>query len=439
MAAIRRKGAGWHCEFTYRGRRRSFALGKVREKDAEARAARVDYLLMRLDEGTLELPPGVDVVAFVRADGNPPRADAPAPRAEPTLGQLRDRYLETHEGSLEASTLRGIRKHFKILARHLGEGFHVRKLALADLQGYVNERARAAGRRGTLSPATIRKEIITLHTAWNWGAKMGIVSGRYPYDGLRYPKAEEKPPFMTREEIERQLPGLPPGQVGEFWEALYLTLPEVERLLGHVRDKALHPWIYPMVATAAHTGARKGELLRMRVADVDFAAGVVTIKEKKRAHDRRTTRRVPLSSTLATVLKGWLESGHPGGPLLFAHAEVVAGSKKRSPRTGYLWKDRPGGNEKRMMNVKDRERPGIIPLTEEECHHHLKQTLKGSEWEVVRGWHVFRHSFVSACASKGLDLRMLQEWCGHMSPEIQRRYLHLYPSVQADALRSVFG
>ena len=47
---------------------------------------------------------------------------------------------------------------------------------------------------------------------------------------------------------------------------------------------------------AAHTGARKGELLRMRIGDVDFAAGVVSIQEKKRAHGRRTPRRVPLSS-----------------------------------------------------------------------------------------------------------------------------------------------
>ena len=83
--------------------------------------------------------------------------------------------------------------------------------------------------------------------------------------------------------------------------------------------------------------------------------------------------------------------------------------------------------------------PAGVPLTEEEAHWHFKQTLKGSPWEVLRGWHTLRHSFVSACASKGLDLRMLQEWCGHMSPEIQRRYLHLYPSVQADALKSVFG
>src|SRR5689334_2778098 len=118
---------------------------------------------------------------------------------------------------------------------------------------------------------------------------MGIISGRHPYDGLRYPKVDEKPPFQTRAEIERQMPGLPPDKRDELWEALYLTLPEIEQMLAHVRAHALHPWAHPLVATAARTGARKGELLRMRIADVDFAAEVVSIKERKRAHGRRTT------------------------------------------------------------------------------------------------------------------------------------------------------
>ncbi len=89
--------------------------------------------------------------------------------------------------------------------------------------------------------------------------------------------------------------------------------------------------------------------------------------------------------------------------------------------------------------VRVRERAELAPLTEDEARHHLMHTLAGSEWAVVRGYHVLRHSFVSACASRGVDLRMLQEWCGHMSPEMQRRYLHLYPSVQAEAMKSVFG
>ena len=34
---------------------------------------------------------------------------------------------------------------------------------------------------------------------------MGLVSGHFPNRGLVFPKADEKPPFMTRPEIERRI------------------------------------------------------------------------------------------------------------------------------------------------------------------------------------------------------------------------------------------
>ena len=444
MAALQERNGSFRVQFNFRGKQFGFTIGKVSEAEAKFKATEIDYLLMRLKQGLIEIPPGADVVEFFRHNGAPPArsrdSGLPAYQKEFTLGDLRDRYLETHgNGSLEIHTLKGIRRHFGHLCRALGDGFEIRGLKLADMQGYVDKRAKAKGRRGALLATTIKKEIVTLRTAWKWGERMGVVQGRCPVEGLRYAKGDEKPPFQSRAEIERQLPGLPKDKAGELWEVLYLTFDEVGRLLDHVKATAGHPWIYPLVATAAHTGARRGELLRMRVGDLDLAAGVVSIRERKRVHGSRTTRRVPLSTTLTAILTDWLKV-HPGGGYLFAQAATVAGSKKRSASTGYLsGRDRPTSEEARRAVVRVRERPELGPLTEDEARHHLKHTLAGSEWAVVRGYHVLRHSFVSACASKGVDLRMLQEWCGHMSPEMQRRYLHLYPSVQAEAMRSEFG
>jgi integrase len=440
MAAIQERNGSYRVIFRYHGKQHAFMLGCV--SGTEAKADQVDYLLMRLGQGLLTLPPGGDIVAFVRHDGLIPADQGAMPvptRSEPTLADLRDRYLETHgNGTLEAHTRRGIRRHFRHLTRLLGEGFPVRKLSLADLQSYVDKRSKAKGRRGTLLPVTIQKEIVTLRTAWNWGVRMKIVSGRYPYDGLRYQKSDEKPPFQTREEIERQLPGLATETAEEMWSCLYLRVEETARLLDHAKEHAAHGWIHPMLSTAAHTGARKGELLRIRVSDVNFAAGLIAIREKKRQKGVRTQRRVPLSSVLTVILRDWL-SRHPGGPLLFVPAEEVERSKKRSRTTGYVWKDRPTGNMARLASVRERDRPGILAPTEDEASHHLKQTLAGSQWSVIRGWHIFRHSFISACASKGVDQRLIDEWVGHQSEEQRRRYRHLYPSVQTDALKSVFG
>src|SRR5205823_4357686 len=148
-------------------------------------------------------------------------------------------------------------------------------------------------------------------------------------------------------------------------------------------------------------------LLRMRIADLDFEGGTVVVRERKRVRGKRSTRRVPLSPFLAGVLRSWLAE-HPGGTHLFCQAEEVSRSKKRSRTTGHQnGPDRATTLKGRKATVRERVRPGFGPLTEDEAHDHFKRTLAGSEWEVLRGWHVLRHSFVSACASQGIDQRLL--------------------------------
>ena len=102
---------------------------------------------------------------------------------------------------------------------------------------------------------------------------MELVKGPFPGRGLVYPKADEKPPFMTWPEIERRVKvgGLSEAQVAELWDCLYLRKAEIEALLAHVKQHATVPWLYPMLATAGYTGARRSELLRMEAADVDCA------------------------------------------------------------------------------------------------------------------------------------------------------------------------
>ncbi len=93
----------------------------------------------------------------------------------------------------------------------------------------------------------------------------------------------------------------------------------------------------------------------------------------------------------------------------------------------------------RLAAVREHETPGIMPVTEDEAHDHLKRTLAGSEWGVIRGYHVLRHSFISACASRAIDQRLIDQWVGHQTDEQRTRYRQLYPSVQTEVLKSVFG
>ena len=105
-------------------------------------------------------------------------------------------------------------------------------------------------------------------------------AGTFPSDGLRYPKQDEKPAFMTRAEIERQIAA--GGDSAIFWECLYLQATEVKELLAYVERNALHPWVYPAVCFAAHTGARRSEIIRAHIADLDLDGNTVLIREKKR-------------------------------------------------------------------------------------------------------------------------------------------------------------
>jgi integrase len=399
VASIQKKGKSWYCQFTYRGKRHTFTVGEVEEIDAKAKATKVRELLNLIKRHLLEVPADCDIVTFMEYDGKPP-GHLPPPKKKTTFKELKESYLRTFgKGAVEESTLYTAKIHLTHVGGTLGEQFEMDGLTLADLQRHVDRRQDPAGGKKGVAGVTVKKEIDTLRAAWNWASRMGYVEGGFPSGRLVYPKEEEKFPFMTWEQIERRIHA--GGDAGELWECLYLKAEETEDLLSFVKGrKRRSPWIYPMFLTAAHTGARRSELIRARVEDLDLGEGVLTIREKKRTRSRRTTRTVPLSSTLASVLAEWVTERR-GLPYLFG--------------------------------------PGQKPMSPQAAQHAIERMLKDSKWSVLKGWHVLRHSFISALASRGVDQRLIDEFVGHQTEEQRRRYRHLYPTTKKEAITLVFG
>ena len=386
MASFMQQGERFYCQFIYLGKRHCFSLGKVPRDEAEAKINQADYLLMRLKQGLLQIPPGMDIIAFLEFDGKPP-VQPVASRGAPTLKFLRDEYLRVHRGSLEASTVSGIELHFKHLVSILGEGFPIKQLDQAALQTFATKRSAMKYRGRLISSATVKKELITLRTAWNWASGTGLVATRFPaLRQVRLMKPDDKPPFQTREEIERRIRrGISAEKMQELWDCLFLLLPEIEELLAYVKEHATLPWVHPLLSFAAHTGARRSEIMRAEVDDVDFESKTILIREKKRVHDKRTTRRVPLTPYLAEVLRDWLKI-HPGGSYLFCQNDQIERSKKRSKTTGHKGeKARARTLSGRRETVTSRERREIEPLTKNELHDHFTRTLADSKWDVIRG------------------------------------------------------
>ena len=68
----------------------------------------------------------------------------------------------------------------------------------------------------------------------------------------------------------------------------------------------------------------------------------------------------------------------------------------------------------------------------------VKRTLAGSKWEVLRGYHILRHSFISCLAAAGVDQRIIDEFVGHQTDEQRRRYRHLIPDLKHKAIGGAF-
>lgn len=412
MAWLQEDPSGnYHISFRFGGRKFKRSLRTSRAKEARSRLDRLEENMRLVEAGRIELSADADIPTFLLSDG---KLNGKLVFIQPlTIKELFDNFFASlPDGNLEESTLNGMHVHERHLVGAFGLRFPVQKLTLDHLQDYVSKRSRQSGIRGRKVGAnTINKEIVTFQGVWKWAVQRGTLEGIFPRVGLRLPKTKEMPSFQTWEKIESQIKHgtLTKEKQAELWDCLFLSLEQVDDVLTHVKEVAQHPFIYPMFVLAAHTGARRSELLRSQINDFD--GETVVIRERKRVRGKQSIRRVPLSSTCQEVMEGWLQN-HPGGQYTFSLGSVFRSKKSRS---------------------------GQEPITRNEATDHFRRTLKGSKWDKIRGWHCFRHSFCSNCALKGIDQRIIDSFVGHATEAMSRRYRHLFPNSQRDAIQLVLG
>lgn len=406
MAALQQRSSGrFRIIFCFGGKRHFVSLKTRNAKEAEANRVRVEENLRDLERGRLSLPLGANLGLFLLSDGR--LSHAPVIEKSFSLNELFDAYeRDFPAGTKEANTRSTEKIHVKHFRRILDGSTSLSVISTATLQRYVDKRTSEKGRDGkSISHQTIKKEIGTLASIWNrFAIPRGFVKDASPTKGLVYRKGKGRPPFQSKAQIERQIArgGISLVEEASLWECLFLLPNEIDAVVEYVRVNAHHPSIYAMFFFAAHTGARRSEILRSRVDDIDFDADVITIREKKKDRSKDLTfRAVPLTPQLKQVLTGWF-AVHPGGQMTFCRKANVPISAQRAAKTF------------RMM-------------------------VDDSPWKVLSGWHMFRHSFASNCAMKGIDQRLIDDWLGHQTEEMRKRYRHLLPGQQMKSLASVFS
>lgn len=182
----------------------------------------------------------------------------------------------------------------------------------------------------------------------------------------------------------------------------YLDQAEIDQVMRIARAEG----IYPEVCLALSTGLRLGELMRLRWPDIDFAHRKLAVRKSK-SHRPRV---VPLSDSAMAAL---------------TMQRRVAGSfefvfpARQTWRGGWRYVDR--------LRAKPWWLRALKPIQEAVPKF---RDLPGCS--TGRGWHIFRHTFASRAAQRGVSLYKIAAWLGHSDVRTTRMYAHLQIQYDED-------
>jgi integrase len=407
MANIERDPASgnWRIRIYFEKKQYFRSCDTTDEETARTILGTVHQTIRILKMGVVTIPDGTeDIAEFLMKGGKMPEKTEKVDRK--TLKEAIDAYFAAiPSGAKEANSLLTERIHLGHFQRLLKATIPIRAIGVPALQKYVVDRSNESGIRGrTVKAGTIRKELVTFGQLWRFAKANNWVGADYDRKAIKLPKTAEKPPFQTWEEIETKIKagGLTDAEVSDLWDCLFLRGKEILALLAYVEKNGKAPWLYPALAIAAYTGARRSEIMRSECADFDFKRPMVLLREKKRQRGKITFRTVDFHDDLQEIIREWFKQGHPGGKYT-----ICAESN--------------------------------VPLTPDEADRTFQATTADSKWKVLRGYHVLRHSFASLCAMKAVPEHTISRWMGHETEEMKKRYRHLYPEQTKRAMQKLFG
>lgn len=209
-----------------------------------------------------------------------------------------------------------------------------------------------------------------LNRFFTWLKARGHIMSN-PFDGMPYPRiAYEDRKYLGRSEVER------------IFSALVAS--------ARLRTRFLRKRDVALFALLLYTGIRKGELLGLRVTDIDLDHREVTIRAE--TSKSRLRRVVPINARLHLALEDCLEERHK----LHHSSEYLITSTSGRPFTA----------------------DGLKHLVER------IKALSGVEFHV----HQFRHTFAVNVLNQGGDIAKLKQLLGHRDIRMTSAYLRALPT-----------
>lgn len=315
--------------------------------------------------------------------GADPAAARQRSREMPTVSEFADQFLKDFcvPPQIKPRTLRLYKDNLKrIAAPHIGS-IKLDAVSKADI-------ARMHRRIGKKAPTTANNVLVTIASLFKFAVAEGLLTeGANPARGVARYKAAAKERFLTIEEFAR------------LGEAIRIAetegLPWCENELADP-SKAKHrpkrpekrTVVVPADVAAAlrlllFTGCRKGEVLGLRWAEVDFERGMLHLADSKTGR-----KSVILNAPALEILANLPRVG----------AFVFPGQSVKEPRgdiTGHWYRIR------------------------------ARAGLDGADDKPAVRLHDLRHSFASVGMAGGLGLPIIGKLLGHTQSATTARYSHL--------------
>lgn len=294
----------------------------------------------------------------------------------PRIQTIQESILEGYQAYLleeRALSLKTAKNYVPIARSLLSERFSEKKIDFAqlcinDITGFVKQYARRCSRkRAVVMTTALRSFLRFLHHRGNVHA--GLASS---------------------------VPSVPSWSLSDVPK--YLQPAQVQRVLEHCNRKSpVGRRDYAILVLLARLGLRAGEVASLKLDDIDWETGQITIRGKGGRSDQ-----LPMPVDVGEAIAAYLQNGRPSCSSRFVFVRSLA------PRIGFVYQTAIGSLVRRA-------------LARAQIH------------SASKGAHLLRHTLATQMLQQGASLAEIGEILRHGSPNTTA----IYAKVNLPALRTI--
>lgn len=282
-------------------------------------------------------------------NGEDPLEDVQAARGAKTVAELCERFIEDHLPKKRPNTRADYQRAIDLYILPALKHLKIVDVSYADIDGLHRRITKAGATYRANRVASILSKMFSLAIRWGWRTDN-------PAKGIERNDEHKRQRYLSADELKR-----------------------LTKALAEAEDRQAADIIRLLLLT----GARRGEVLAARWADIDLEAGVWT--KPGATTKQRTLHRVPLSGAAKLLLTKLAKAADEGAEFVF-----------------------PGRYDGHRIEIK----------------YAWADICKAAGIKGAR-IHDLRHTYASVLASAGMSLPVIGALLGHTQPATTHRYAHL--------------